>query len=147
MGTTIVLTFFFENNMYLLWAGDSRCYLYRQGQLELITRDHSLVQDLIDEGKLSYAESFFHPERNIVTKSVGGSSTDTVQPEIRVLPYLPGDRVLLCSDGLNGMVVDQRIREIVSAYADLNECAQALIQEANAMGGSDNITVVLAEVL
>ncbi len=147
MGTTIVLVYLNDGNMHVAWAGDSRLYLYRQGQLELISHDHSLVQELIDEAKITYQESLYHPERHIVTKCLGSYSEGTVDPGIRSEKLMDGDRILRCSDGLNGMLVDARIEEIMAAHADLSKCAAALIDEANAAGGDDNITVVVGEVL
>lgn len=146
MGTTIVLAYLNDGNMHVAWAGDSRCYVHRKDELELITHDHSLVQELIDDGQISYEESLYHPERNYITKCVGGSSPGIVDPEVRLFKLEAGDRILLCSDGLNSIVFDSRISEIISHCEDLALCAAALINEANEAGGYDNITVILADI-
>ncbi|HLO81419.1 MAG TPA: Stp1/IreP family PP2C-type Ser/Thr phosphatase [Chitinophagaceae bacterium] len=146
MGTTIVLAYINNATMHVAWAGDSRCYVLRKDEVELVTHDHSVVQEMIDDGEISIEESFYHPERNFITKCLGGSEPGIVDPEIREFKLEAGDRILLCSDGLNSIVFDHRIGEIISGHDDLAQCAAALINEANTAGGYDNITVVLAEI-
>jgi protein phosphatase len=147
MGTTVVLAYLYKDDMHVAWAGDSRLYLYREDKLQMISHDHSEVQELIDEGELSYAESLYHPHRHRVTKCLGGLYQEPFEPEFRLVKMQLGDRILLCSDGLTTMLVDQEISDIMLANPDLDACAQALIDRANERGGEDNITVILGEIL
>lgn len=129
----------------LVNVGDSRTYVMRQGRLRQVSKDHSFVQDLVDQGQITKEEARYHPRRNIVTRALG------IEPDVRVdsaqLPLIKGDRYLLCSDGLVDEVDDEQITEILNAHSDPQEAADALVRAANDNGGHDNITVIVADVL
>lgn len=140
MGSTVVALLAHRGHFACLWAGDSRAYLYRNGMLRRLTRDHSMVQDLLDAGAISPAEAAVHPKANIITRAVGVQPSVDLDAECGAI--LPGDRFLLCSDGLSGSVSDRNISEIVRR-APLEWAAQSLVDHALAAGGRDNVSVVL----
>jgi serine/threonine protein phosphatase PrpC len=147
MGTTLVVGWVVGGRLYMAWLGDSRGYLYRgDGNLYHITRDHSYVQELLDAGRITRQQAFYHPESNVITKSLGDFGGKGQEPEIAVYDLEPGDRVLLCSDGLNSMLMDGEISEILSVEKDIRVCADKCIDAANERGGHDNITVILVDV-
>jgi PPM family protein phosphatase len=126
-------------------VGDSRAYLYRDGELTQLTEDHSLVAEMERDGRLTSEEAATHPQRNIVTRALG------IDPEVdvdtfQVVPY-EGDRFLLCSDGLFDMIDDDRIAATMRRLADPTDCAQELVRLANESGGRDNITVLVVDVV
>jgi protein phosphatase len=125
-------------------VGDSRAYLFRDGELKRLTKDHSLVQVLVDQDKLTEEEAEQHPQRSIITRALGPEPT--VDVDTWRYPVRAGDVLLLCSDGLTSMITDDRIARVLSSTANLNDAAQGLIDEANEAGGRDNITVVLFRV-
>ena len=129
----------------LVNVGDSRAYVMRQGRLRQVSKDHSFVQDLIDQGQITKEEARFHPRRNIVTRALG------IEPDVRVdsvqLPLIKGDRYILCSDGLVDEVDDDHIAGILKQHAEPQAAADALVQAANDNGGRDNVTVIVADVL
>ena len=129
----------------LVNVGDSRTYVMRQGRLRQVSKDHSFVQDLVDQGQITREEARYHPRRNIVTRALG------IEPDVRVdsvqLPLIKGDRFLLCSDGLVDEVDDEQIAEILKHHSEPQAAAEALVQAANDNGGRDNITVIVADVL
>ena len=129
----------------LVNVGDSRTYVLRQGRLRQVSKDHSFVQDLIDQGQITREEARYHPRRNIVTRALG------IEPDVQVdsakLPLIKGDRFLLCSDGLVDEIDDEHIEEILKQHAEPQTTADALVQAANDNGGRDNITVIVADVL
>jgi protein phosphatase len=127
-------------------VGDSRAYLWRDGELLRLTRDHSWVEEQISLGVLSDDEARSHPWRNLVTRALSGGPDPAV--DVSPLALEPGDRVLLCSDGLCGVVTDALIQDVIGRgrRGDLEHVAQTLIDAANAAGGPDNITVALVEV-
>ena len=142
MGTTLVCALFFDNHLVCGHVGDSRLYRLRAGELQQLSHDHSLLQEEIDAGLIRPEDARHMPYRNLVTRAVGIEAS--VEPEIREYAAQPGDLYLFCSDGLTDMVEDTRIGEIIAtAGDDLQPAAQALIDEANANGGRDNITVAL----
>jgi serine/threonine-protein phosphatase Stp1 len=126
-----------------LWAGDSRLYRLRDGELERISRDHSYVQDLQDSGLLSEADARVHPRANIVTRAIGVEA----QLELSVVDLLiaPGDSYLLCSDGLNKTVEDHEIRDVLS-HAEPDEIARSLVHLGLNRGAPDNITTLVVKV-
>ena len=145
MGCTAELLTFTDQLYVLGHVGDSRTYLFRKGQMKQLTRDHSLVQDQLDQGLITLAESRKHPLRNVILRAVGTSedlAVDLVRGRI-----FPGDLFLLCSDGLTDMVEDHAIREVLAASLSLARKGEKLIDRANSAGGHDNVTVVLSEVL
>lgn len=145
MGTTLVVGLFCDNNVVVAHIGDSRCYRLRDNTLELITRDHSLLQEQIDSGLLTKEVARRSLNKNLVTRAVG--IEPDVVPEIHVHEVMAGDVYLLCSDGLNDMVEDEDIELTVSSLAaNLPLAASQLVQMANDAGGRDNISVVLIKI-
>ncbi len=145
MGTTLVVGLFCDNKVAVAHIGDSRCYRLRENRLELITRDHSLLQEQIDSGLLTKETARRSLNKNLVTRALG--IEPNVVPEIHVHAVETGDIYLLCSDGLNDMVEDEDIELTVSSMAaDLPLAASQLVQLANDAGGRDNISVVLIKI-
>ena len=141
MGTTLTLLHVGPDELTLVHVGDSRGYRLRDGGLERITTDHTLVEELVRQGRLTPEEADEHPQRSIITRALGpeaGVEADTV-----TIPARGGDVYLLCSDGLTDMVPEARIAELLAAAPTLAAAARDLIDAANAAGGRDNITVVL----
>jgi serine/threonine protein phosphatase PrpC len=146
MGTTLVaLALVQENHLAIINIGDSRVYALHQGELRQVTEDHNLVAELVAQGRISEEEAEFHPRRNIMTRALG------VDPDVPVDLFLeeaePGDRYLLCSDGLPREVKDDHIAAILRHLRDPAEAAKELVDEAKRRGGSDNITVVVVDVV
>jgi serine/threonine protein phosphatase PrpC len=142
MGTTFVGCYLREKKAWFGWVGDSRGYLWRRGELTATTSDHSLLNELIKTGRLSEEEIENFQHKNVITRALG--MADLTEVEINAVDLEPGDICLVCCDGLTGMVTDERIAEIVTKEPDLQKAADMLIDEANANGGVDNITVALA---
>jgi PPM family protein phosphatase len=134
-----------EERLAIINIGDSRVYLLRQGELEQLTSDHSLVQELIDDGQLSEADATVHPQRHVLTRALGVDAEVPVD-SIEVLP-VKGDRYLLCSDGLSREVTDDQIASILRRFGRPEEAAKELVAEARSNGGNDNITVVIVDVV
>ncbi len=146
MGTTIVGAYFIETGMYLVHIGDSRGYRIRGNTVERITRDHSLADEYLAMGILRKEELEFFPYKNVVTRALGLGPT--VEPEVNFVTIVPGDVFLFCSDGLTDPLSDETIRDLVAENSDdLEGACRALVAAANAAGGPDNITVVLAQTL
>jgi PPM family protein phosphatase len=125
-------------------VGDSRAYLYRDGELEQLTTDHSLVVELVESGILTPEEAERHPQRSAITRAVG--TEPTVEVDAFTVDAKPGDLYLICSDGLTDMLAAEEVEDVIeSAEADPSRAAEALVAAANARGGEDNITVVLFE--
>ena len=141
MGTTMTTAWVDEAELAVAHVGDSRLYCLRGGELTRVTRDHSLVQDLIQQGRLTEEEAEDHPQRSIVTRIVG--AFPDVLADHFTWRALPGDVYLICSDGLTDMVREARVRELLLAADGLASACRALVAAANAAGGKDNITVVL----
>lgn len=144
MGTTMTLGIFHEDGrLELAHVGDSRAYLYREGEIEQLTTDHTLVAEMVARGQLTPSQALTHPRRNLLTRVVGMTriGVDTRDVELTV-----GDRVLLCSDGLTGMVSDAEIARILIDSATPSEAAWTLVEAANAAGGVDNTTVAVVDV-
>jgi serine/threonine protein phosphatase PrpC len=142
MGTTVVAALVSGDVMTVCSAGDSRCYLLRDGALQQLTEDDSWVSAALGEGILNSDDVERHPLRNVITKAVG--ARDSIDLETVEKTLLPGDTALLCSDGLHGMVNDEEIaRLLLSDPGSLEEVSQRLIDAANEAGGRDNVTVVL----
>lgn len=142
MGTTVVAATLLGEYLYVANVGDSRLYLIDH-EIEQITRDHSLVEEMIRMGELQRKDAKSHPDRNVITRAVG------VRIPLRIdffdVKLEKGDRILLCSDGLTNMVEDEDILHIIKKCGSPKEAAQRLVTEANKNGGKDNISVVLAE--
>jgi protein phosphatase len=144
MGTTVTVAYVGEDALTVAHVGDSRAYLLRGGTLRRLTDDHSLVEEMRRSGKLTAEEAANHPQRSIITRALGPDSS--VEVDVREFKLEAGDVVLLCSDGLTGMIPEQRIGELIRDNAKLDTAGRALIAAANAAGGRDNITVVLLRV-
>ena len=140
MGTTMVAAVIQDEKLYVANIGDSRLYSIGN-DIKQITMDHSLVEELIRDGKLERKKGRNHPEKNIITKAMG--SKEEVIPDFFEIDINPEDKYLLCSDGLSNMVEDDEIRDIVIDNEDLNKTTQALVDRANYYGGADNISVVI----
>ncbi len=141
MGATVVLASICGDRLYFAHIGDSRLYLLRGDAFSQLTRDHSLVQSLVDKGEITPDEAAIHPLRHQITRVVGGD--DQVSPEIASQALEPGDRILLCTDGLSGAVDQEEIKQILSKRISSQQKADALVKAALAAGGPDNITVVV----
>ncbi|WP_152360901.1 PP2C family protein-serine/threonine phosphatase [Microlunatus speluncae] len=144
MGTTVTGALFDGQTLALAHIGDSRAYLFRDGELERLTHDHSWVQSLVDEGKISEEEAAVHPHRSLLVKVLNGQPA--ADPDLTTVPLQLGDRLLFCSDGLCGLVEDDQIAAAM-AEADLTAGMDRMVGEALAEGGIDNITVIFAEVV
>ena len=142
MGTTVVAALVSANVMTLCSAGDSRCYLARDGELRQLTEDDSWVSAALGEGILNSDDVERHPLRNVITKAVG--ARDSIDLDVFEHSMEPGDLALLCSDGLHGMVSDEDISRLILSDPDsLEEASRRLVDAANEAGGRDNVTVVL----
>jgi len=144
MGTTVVGFVLAGDVAAVAHVGDSRAYLLRDGRLEQLTQDHTWVNEQVVAGFLSKEQARTHPLKNVVTRALGGESDVLV--DIREVEVRPGDRFLLCSDGLTGMLSDADIRERVGSGRSLHEVCRSLVNDSNARGGIDNVTVVLLEI-
>lgn len=143
MGTTILLLMFCGDEACIAWCGDSRCYLYdSRGALRSLTKDHSYVQELIDDGELTLEDSFSHPDSNIITRYVGGGEQMCV-PEFTSCRLSESDILLLCSDGISGYCRDEDIRDCVAAVEDLSRLPRELTELALRHGSEDDITIVV----
>jgi protein phosphatase len=143
MGTTLTMAYSVGLDLYLVHAGDSRAYLFREGHLEQITTDHTLVQMMISGGVLQPEAAKTHPRRNVVTNVIGGPSAG-VHAEIHKIRVQDGDVLLLCSDGLNEPVEDQQIAECLMSTTDSQLASEKLVELALENGGPDNVTAVVA---
>lgn len=142
MGTTLVMALFYDNRVAVAHIGDSRMYRLRGSEFVALTRDHSLLQEQLDNGLISPAAARHSEQRNLLTRALGVDLE--VDTEIGDYPVLPGDLYLLCSDGLTDMIEDEQIQGIVQALGDdLEQAASHLIRVANEHGGRDNISVIL----
>lgn len=142
MGTTIVIAACRGSQVAVAHAGDSRAYLLHAGQLRRLTEDHTLVRRLVETGAISESAARYHNLRNVITRCLGGQ--EYIDPDVRLVDWAPGDLLLLCTDGLTGMLEDAEIEDLLrDRCADLSQCGQALIDLANERGGTDNITVAL----
>jgi serine/threonine protein phosphatase PrpC len=148
MGTTLVMGLIREMTLYVAWLGDSRCYLYRKGSgLDCITKDHTCVQMLVEARRITMYQAFDHPGSNIITRSLICVDGDDSRPDQATVKLEKGDRLLFCSDGLNGMLRDWEIEAIFADGKDGRDCVGRLIASVNDKGGKDNVTVVLVDVL
>ena len=142
MGTTLTMAFHLGAQLCLVHVGDSRAYLYRGGQLHQLTKDHTVVAELVRSGVLEADQVSSHPLRHVITNVVGGPHPG-VKVEARAFEVHADDRLLLCSDGLSEMVTDQAIVAALEADREPEAAARALLASANSGGGRDNITVVI----
>ncbi|MEU8540188.1 PP2C family serine/threonine-protein phosphatase [Streptomyces sp. NPDC048717] len=144
MGTTLTALLWTGQRLGLVHVGDSRAYLLRDGVLTQITQDHTWVQRLVDEGRITEEEATTHPQRSLLMRAVG--TGDHVEPDLSIREVRAGDRYLVCSDGLSGVVSHQTMEETLAGYHGPQETVQELIQLALRGGGPDNITVIIADV-
>ncbi len=143
MGTTLVAATCMDHQLYAANVGDSRLYIINQETITQITRDHSLVEEMVRLGEMDEADAKFHPDKNIITRAVG--VFEEVAADFFETRIEEGDIILLCSDGLTNEVSDADIKRIVLGQRDIVEKAEKLVETANRNGGHDNITVVLIE--
>lgn len=144
MGTTIVALWVFEERGLIAHVGDSRIYHLRNGNLTKLTEDHSLVAELVKNGGLTEAEAKNHPQRNILIRALGTKTS--LEVSLQEISILNGDKFLLCTDGLTGMLEESEIQEILSCKENLQVIAEILVAAANEAGGNDNISVIVIEV-
>jgi protein phosphatase len=145
MGTTLTALLWTGQRLGLVHVGDSRAYLLRDGRLTQITQDHTWVQRLVDEGRITEEEAGTHPQRSLLMRALDGRGQ--VEPDLSIREVRPRDRYLLCSDGLSGVVSHQTLEEALADYQEPEETVQRLIQLALRGGGPDNITCIVADVL
>ena len=138
MGTTIDVCLIYNNKIFIGHVGDSRIYRIRQNVMRKLTKDHSYVQKLIEDGTITREEAMTHPKKNMLMKALG--CTPYVEPDVRARNYIVGDILIMCSDGLTNMVKEEEIYKTV--IEDAVEAPKKLIEQANKLGGYDNITVI-----
>lgn len=143
MGATIVVALIRDDKALISHLGDSRAYIFREKQMEPLTKDHSIVQLLIDEGEITPKQARTHPSRSQITRYIG--MEEETPPDTSVIDLKGGDRLLLCSDGLSDMVPDEKIAGFLRKVAKPRIICRYLVDEANALGGDDNITVALID--
>ncbi|WP_026454662.1 PP2C family protein-serine/threonine phosphatase, partial [Saccharomonospora iraqiensis] len=143
MGTTLTAVLFSGSRLGLVHVGDSRAYLMRGGQFSQITRDDSFVNELLEQGRITEEEAATHPQRSLLLKALTGHE---VEPSVTVREARAGDRYLLCSDGLSGMVSNENLAEALR-IPDPQDCADRMIELALKGGGTDNVTVIVADVV
>jgi len=139
MGTTLEVVLMVENKIYISHIGDSRIYKIRNGKIKQLTKDHSYVEKLINEGKISKEEAINHPKKNIITKALG--CTAFVEPDVIQKKMEKKDIIVMTSDGLTNKLTDKQIYEIIEK--DIETSVRNLINEANELGGNDNITTII----
>jgi serine/threonine protein phosphatase PrpC len=142
MGTTFTCVLL-EKELFLGHVGDSRAYLMREGSLRPMTRDHSLVEQMVDKGYISRFEARTHPQRNIILRALGVN--EKLEVDLENMAVIPRDRILLCSDGLTGFVEDRDLEAIISECEDPEICCRVMVDTANERGGADNITVIVID--
>jgi PPM family protein phosphatase len=145
MGTTLVTILVVDDGVLIAHVGDSRAYRVRNGSIQQLTEDHSLLNDYIKMKKLTEEEIRNFPHKNVIVRALG--MKESVKVDTMLDHPQPGDLYVLCSDGLSGPVTDEEIRDITSGTNDLKEACAKMIERANANGGPDNITVVVARVV
>jgi len=145
MGTTVTAAMIEGERLIIAQVGDSRAYLLHQGVLQQLTRDHSLMADMIDAGEITPEEAKFHPQRSVITRALGASPY--TRPDLYDLDVSAGDRLLLCSDGLSGMVEERDIASTLRGIDDPQRCANRLVSQAIRNGGQDNITTIVVDIV
>lgn len=145
MGTTMTAIAWRSGRIVVIHVGDSRAYLYRDGQLHQMTRDHTYVQSLVDAGKITEEEARRHPKRNLLMRAIDGNDVPDSEPSIREAQV--GDRYLLCTDGLSGVLADAEIAQVLAAVSDPTAAVTELVELALEAGAPDNVTVVVADVV
>lgn len=143
MGTTLTIAILYKNNLYVANVGDSRCYLLQDDNFDQITKDHSVVQELIEANIITKSEAKNHPRRNHITRAMG--TDELVIVDIFKIKINRGDKILLATDGLTGFVDDEIIKEIILKDEDIMILTEELINTANDVSGRDNVSVILIE--
>lgn len=143
MGTTLVAASVSDSTLYVANVGDSRLYISGEGGLRQVTRDHSWVEEMVAQGRIERGSELFRQNKNVITRAVG--VRDTVTPDFFEIELKPGDRILLCSDGLSNMVSDEEIQRRIRESRDCREAAGALLEAGLEGGGKDNITIVIID--
>ncbi|MHB8084653.1 MAG: Stp1/IreP family PP2C-type Ser/Thr phosphatase [Dehalococcoidia bacterium] len=143
MGTTLTAALLIDNDMYIAHIGDSRCYIINTRETLQVTRDHSVVQQLVDDGKITREEARSHPRRNEITRVLGYAGDST--PDLIQVKLYSGDNILICSDGLCGVLSQEKITEAVLNSPGPNQACAELVARANLAGGPDNISVIIAK--
>lgn len=145
MGTTLTAAMARDGRLFIAHVGDSRCYRLRDGRLDQLTVDHTLVGEFVREGRITEEQARTHPQRSIITRALG------VEPAVPIdsitLEVANGDRFLICSDGLYGMLYDEEILSYLTAVPEPQQCSEQLIDAANRAGGEDNTTVIIVDIL
>ena len=144
MGTTCTMILVDDARAQVAHVGDSRAYLFHDGEIRQITDDHTLVGRLVREGKLQPEEAARHPQRSMITRALGVD--EDVEVDLFSLPLEEGDRLMICSDGLSGMVSEEEMTEVLNSESDPQRAADVLVDKANDAGGEDNITVIVVDV-
>lgn len=139
MGTTLDICLIYQSKAFISHIGDSRIYRIRKDFMRKLTKDHSYVQQLIDEGKITKEESLKHPKKNVLMKALG--CTPFIEPDAMIKGFIKEDVILMCSDGLTNMVSEERIKQIIKENP--TDATKLLVQEANDNGGNDNITAII----
>lgn len=139
MGTTLDICLIYQSKAFISHIGDSRIYRIRKDFMRKLTKDHSYVQQLIDEGKITKEESLKHPKKNMLMKALG--CTPFIEPDVMIKGFIKEDVILMCSDGLTNMVSEERIKQIIKENP--TDATKLLVQEANDNGGNDNITAII----
>ena len=141
MGTTLEICIVYGNKVYMGHIGDSRIYRIRKNIIRRITTDHSYVETLVKDGTITREEAFYHPRKNMLMKALGCGYN--IEPDITAKGFLPGDIILMCSDGLTNMIHEEEIYSIINN--NFEESCDKLIEKANALGGFDNISVIIVK--
>ena len=145
LGSTLVMAFWDKTQFHIINVGDSRAYLFSDGSLLQITRDHSLVEEMVRDGRLERDDEMYRANRNVITRAMG--TEPYVEEDLFLAEAPPGSRLLLCTDGLHGMLEEAQIEAILAEEAGTEAAAERLMAEAKKGGGRDNITVILIDVL
>ena len=144
MGTTMVAAAIREDKAYVAHVGDSRAYIFRKREMIPLTTDHSYVMELVKMGNITKEEAATHPKRNVITRAIG--IKNTVEADTVIRPLQKNDILVLCTDGLSGMLKDEEMAKILNKRTDLEKKAELLVEEANKKGGFDNISLVLVQI-
>lgn len=144
MGTTITACLKQGSNLFIAHVGDSRAYLLRNGNISQLTQDHSLVQELLRNGGINEEQALQHPQRNVLTRALG--TEQSVQVDLDMLRVLPGDLLLLCTDGLTRYLSREDLSSVINSAPDTDAAVRILLSKALESGGADNITIILAEI-
>lgn len=144
MGTTLIVAYIDDSKLYYAHVGDSRLYFYRQNKLIRLTKDHSLVEELLSAGEITATEAQQHPQKNIITRAIGVA--DKVEVDTGCQSLQEQDLFLICTDGLSNMIDDEQLKKMLGEEPNIGKLADSLISEANKNGGSDNITVVIGQI-